>query len=488
MASVFKRGKKYHAAFVAADGKWRSRSTGTTDKAVAQRLAHKWETDASQRRGGLIDPTLDSLAHANKRAIAEHLADYESHLRSKGNSADYLKQAPAMIRKAIDACGWKAIAEISAVRFTQHLNGMKAAGKSARTVNAHRMAVRGFTRWLTVEARIKADPLLNVPKLNEATDRKRVRRALSDEEIARLIDAADASGVERYGLDGKARAMLYRTALGTGFRLNELQSLTPRSFNLDGEPPTITVEAGYSKRRRRDVQPIRADLAESLAPWLEGFDSAAKPWKAGHDARAARMIAADLRGARAVWIRSAGADWHARQERRESCVLRAVDAAGRVADFHALRHTFITRLARAGVPAVVAKNLARHSTITLTMDRYSHVGLVDELAALNALPAVAVKAEPVVLAATGTDDQATSSNDPAERIAAHLQRAQAPTSQPMPSPAIAGKIGGGGCGSRKPRKLQGLAAARHDLSTHVTKAAGGSRIRNLQITNQVLCH
>jgi integrase len=440
MASVFKRGKTYHAAFIAADGKWRSRSTRTGDKAVAERIARKWEADAALRRDGVIDPTMESMANAGKRAIAEHLAEYESHLRSKGNSADYLKQAPAMIRKAIDACGWKAIADVSAARFTQHLNGMKAAGKSARTVNAHRMAVRGFTRWLTIEARIKADPLLNVPKLNEATDRKRIRRALSDQEIALLIDAAEASGVERFGLDGKARAMLYRTALGTGFRLNELQSLTPRSFNLYGEPPTITVEAGYSKRRRRDVQPIRSDLAETLAPWLERFDSDARPWHAGHDARAAKMIAADLRGARMVWIRSAGADWQARQERRESCFLRAADAAGRVADFHALRHTFITRLARAGVPAVVAKNLARHSTITLTMDRYSHVGLVDELAALNALPAVAVQAEPVVLAATGTDDQATSPNDPVKRVAAHLQRAQAPTGQPMPSSAIIGKV------------------------------------------------
>src|SRR5690606_80217 len=223
------------------DGKPKTRSTRTADKAVADRIARKWESDAALRREGWIDPTLETITVAGKRPIADHLAEYESHLQSKGNSADYLKQASAMICKAIDACGWKAITDISAARFTQHLNAIKAAGKSARTVNAHRMAVRGFTRWLTIEPRIKGDPLLNVPKLNEATDRKRVRRALSDEEIALLIDSAEASGVERYGLDGQARAMLYRTALGTGFRLNELQSLTPRSFNLDGNPPTITV-------------------------------------------------------------------------------------------------------------------------------------------------------------------------------------------------------------------------------------------------------
>jgi len=44
------------------------------------------------------------------------------------------------------------------------------------------------------------------------------------------------------------------------------------------------------------------------------------------------------------------------------------DASDRVADFHALRHTFITRLARSGVAPAVAKSLSRHSGPTLTMD------------------------------------------------------------------------------------------------------------------------
>ena len=43
-----------------------------------------------------------------------------------------------------------------------------------------------------------------------------------------------------------------------------------------------------------------------------------------------------------------------------------------MADFHALRHTFITNLANSGSHPKVAQILARHSTITLTMDRYTH--------------------------------------------------------------------------------------------------------------------
>ena len=64
------------------------------------------------------------------------------------------------------------------------------------------------------------------------------------------------------------------------------------------------------------------------------------------------------------------------------------DDAGRVADFHSLRHTFITYLTKGGASPKVAQSLARHSSITLTMDRYSHINLFDERAALDVLPKV----------------------------------------------------------------------------------------------------
>jgi integrase len=61
-------------------------------------------------------------------------------------------------------------------------------------------------------------------------------------------------------------------------------------------------------------------------------------------------------------------------------------ALGRVADFHSLRHTFISNLAAGGVHPTTAQLLARHSTITLAMDRYTHSFRGDEGAALAVLP------------------------------------------------------------------------------------------------------
>ena len=66
--------------------------------------------------------------------------------------------------------------------------------------------------------------------------------------------------------------------------------------------------------------------------------------------------------------------------------------SGRVVDFHALRHSFLTRLARSGAPPAVAKSLARHSTIVLTMDHYTHTLIGDERAGLDRLPAIRLAA------------------------------------------------------------------------------------------------
>jgi hypothetical protein len=74
------------------------------------------------------------------------------------------------------------------------------------------------------------------------------------------------------------------------------------------------------------------------------------------------------------------------------------DDRGRVVDFHALRHTFITNLARAGVHPRNAQALARHSTIDLTMNVYTHVDMADLASDVESLPGMgdgpAVKAEP----------------------------------------------------------------------------------------------
>ena len=64
------------------------------------------------------------------------------------------------------------------------------------------------------------------------------------------------------------------------------------------------------------------------------------------------------------------------------------DEAGKVIDMHSLRHTYCTRLARAGVPLQMAQRLMRHSTPALTANFYTHLDLCDKREALDLLPAI----------------------------------------------------------------------------------------------------
>src|SRR5262249_155792 len=57
------------------------------------------------------------------------------------------------------------------------------------------------------------------------------------------------------------------------------------------------------------------------------------------------------------------------------------------ADFHALRHSYITLLERCGVSPRMAQDLPRHSSIRLTMNVYQHAALYDMAAAVGGLPA-----------------------------------------------------------------------------------------------------
>ncbi len=234
-------------------------------------------------------------------------------------------------------------------------------GASLQTCNHSIKAVKSFTHWASRDGRMQADPLAHLTKFNARTDRRHDRRALSDAEVNALVAAAEA-GPTILGISGPARAMLYRVAVGTGFRKAEIESLTPECFRLDDTPPTITVKAGFSKHRREDVQPIRQDLADALRGYLAGL-AAGQPAFAMPD-KTFKVIQADLA--------AAGIPYD--------------DAAGRYADFHALRHTYITRLVKSNATVKVCHELARHSDPKLTFGVYSHVGMADTSPALDNLP------------------------------------------------------------------------------------------------------
>lgn len=427
---VKERSKKWYALYLDANDQWK-RKPLCADKTAAQVMLADLDRKAQRERAGYSDP----FEPHRQQPLGEHLGDYRRALEAKGDATKHVESTAAYIRAILDGCGFVRLSDLSASSVAEFLAALRRSGKSVRTSNAYLTAFKGFTRWLVRDRRMPDNPLSHLATLNSKVDRRHERRTLEVGEFAALVEAARVGKPFR-GLSGELRTLLYIMAANTGLRASELASLTAASFDLAGDPATVTVEAAYSKHRRRDVLPLRADLVGRLCPVMSGFDSEASgvaqnrrsgkhdpEAQQGHDnatrgnlarrlwpgtwvEKPAKMLRRDLMAARAKYLKGARSDGE-REQRERSSWLCYADEAGRVFDFHALRHQFISNLARGRVHPKEAQQLARHSTITLTLDTYTHLGIVDLAGALDALPALpsidGPASETAELRATGTD-------------------------------------------------------------------------------------
>jgi len=356
---------------------------------------------------------IDGRRMAGLRLLSEHLNDWRAYLAARGNTARHCELVTGRARRIVEGCGFTYWSDVSASRVMAYLADLRAdkaddkgnvkRGISAQTSNFYLSAAKSFCRWLVKDGRASENPLAHLDGLNVRTDRRHDRRALSVEELRWLLDTTAAPGApERDGMSGPERALLYRVAVETGLRAGELRSLSRSSFDL-GDAPTVRVAAGYSKRRREDALPLRPDTAAELRNHLAAKHPGARAFNMPRPDLMAKMIRTDMAAAREAWLKASALPQDA-PERRPTGFLSAVDDAGRVVDFHALRHTAGSLLAASGAHPKVAQSLMRHSTIELTMSRYSHVYAGQESDAVEGLPDLSAKPAEAAAAMTGTDD------------------------------------------------------------------------------------
>jgi integrase len=394
MASVFKRKRdkasKMASWYIAYSDENGVRRTvkGCPDKAATEGIARKLETEAELRRRGVIDPKNDRYAAHEARPLSEHLEAWRVYLLGKGKGERHANEGHARVVNLMALAKAARLSDLTLTHIQAALATLKDKGRSLRTIHHHASLAKNFAKWAWHDGRSREDLLahLRLPA-NPESDRRRKRRALSGEELVRVVTAAE-TGPTSGELSGIDRSMLWRIAAGTGFRSEELQSLSPESFDLEGEHPTITVDAKDSKRRRRDVQPIQATLASMLKPWLDCRPDGQRIFPVDRWA-ILEALKFDLKAAGIEYENDEG-----------------------FADVHSLRHAYITALAKSNAPVKIVQSLARHSTPVLTLGVYTHLGLYDQTPALDALPDLTRPApQPEAAKKTGTDDAPVSRPD-----------------------------------------------------------------------------
>ena len=325
---------------------------------------------------------LDSTRAAAGKSLLQHIKDWQQALLDKGDTAQQARQVASRVRRIVKGCKFQVWSDIQASRVQRFIAQLREGGLSCRTANFYLQAIRQFASWMVSDRRAGESPVAHLRgfKAQEIRDDQRhPRRALEVDEARRLLAATQAAP-KRYCMTGQERSMCYRVAIESGLRAGEVRSLTVASFDLDG--CTVTVQGRYSKRRREDTLPLRSETAEDLRAFFTGKLPEARAFRMPSKSRVANMVKADLTAAGIEYI----------------------DAAGRYADFHSLRHTTGSFLAAAGVHPKVAQQILRHSRIELTMGIYTHTLRGQESQAIGKLPDLSIGPESQQAKATGTDN------------------------------------------------------------------------------------
>lgn len=320
---------------------------------------------------------LDASQMAAGNTLDEYIKEFKDYMTKKERDPKHIKATISTLKRLFGACSFNSWNDIMADKLKAHLDELRDRGNgiSKRTYNGYLKTAKHFCKWLAKQLHT-ISPLGYIDGLdNESTDRRHERRAATPDELRKLFETTRNSE-RRFGLTGYERSLVYWLTVETGLRADELRSLRKLSFDFDDG--TITIIASYSKHRQEDVLPVRPELMTELKTYLTNKIPTAEAFYITD--KTADMLKADLAEAEICYI----------------------DDNGKILDFHALRHTFITNLRN--VSSRVAQSLARHRSSAMT-DRYTHINLHDERQALDTLPDLTKPSkEKQRNAKTGTDD------------------------------------------------------------------------------------
>jgi integrase len=270
-------------------------------------------------------------------------------------------------------------------------------------------AATRLTRLKEQLAGVAGQDLAQQPAAAEHADRRRTRRALTEDEVARLLKAARLRPIAELGrrgvrkpraerkgrstwnkaeltyatleaahargrklladkpdrlaeldLLGQERELMYKTMVLTGLRKGELASLTVGQVYLDAQPPFAELLAKDEKAGRGAMIPLRADLVEDLRDYL----ARRLEWT--------QEKASRTRGAAPITLPASSRLFTVPRDFIKifdrdlvTAGIAKRDERDRVVDIHALRHTFGTYLSKAGVTPRVAMAAMRHSSLDL---------------------------------------------------------------------------------------------------------------------------
>ena len=310
-----------------------------TDKEAATAKALDFRKEYEAEVAGIIHPK--AIRNGAESPIEDLINEYISDLKKRVKSSEGKtpKQSRTRLLRLAKECGWGKLADVTPDSFIKWRSKTQLAPK---TLNHFLGEVVTLLNWLTKQGKLLVNPLAKISKINEKGRETRLRRAFSDSELRRLLEASPPY-----------RSIAYLTAARTGLRLGELASLKWADVSFDSKTPHILGRAATTKNSKDSRIPMTIQLERKL------LRHRPDDWKPSNSVfpkgvPRSRTLQIDLK--------KAGIPYQ--------------DDMGRYADFHSLRYTWGTYLQRNGVNSRTAMELMRHSDRKLTDKLYTDSNLL----------------------------------------------------------------------------------------------------------------
>lgn len=330
-------------------GKQIARTTGTTKKREAERIAAKWEAELQEGR----------YRKRSSMTWEEFREYHDKHILSGmgvGSAGAYESSLNVFTRLAKP----QKLSNITTARVTAFATKLREQGRSSATVARHLRHLKVVLRWAQRQGYLAELPTIDMPRQQNAMR----GRPITLEEFERMLVVVPK-------VMGELAADSYRFYLRclweSGLRLAESLKVrwdyAPGAIvvDLDGRRPMLRIPAQAEKGRTNRILPIVPEFAELLdsVPCEERRGRIFKLLtKTGELAKCTRHAI----GPHVASIGEAAGIITNQRERKGDIVKEFASA-------HDLRRSFGFRWSRRVMPAVL-KELMRHKTIETTMKYY----------------------------------------------------------------------------------------------------------------------
>lgn len=224
-------------------------------------------------------------------------------------------------------------------------------GRAGKTLESYKEGLLVFCSWCLERKYLTENPFGKMAKFD--TRAVNPRRSMALEDIMTLLDNSNED-----------RRLLYETAFSSGFRANELRSLTPA--HLEEVRCCLHLHADDDKGRKERYQPISRDLLTRLIEY--GKTGRARELYRQNRTKAGEKPDEQVPDNPLLYVPSHPA--RVIQDDLKKLGIPVVTEKGKI-DFHACRKAYINMVIAAGADVKTAQTLSRHSTAYLTMEVYA---------------------------------------------------------------------------------------------------------------------